>query len=53
MTQRQEVSFNVYNKTADVISTNATFPFNAIDFNKGGGNYNTTTSRYTFAVAGN
>ena len=52
MTQRQEVSFNVYNKTANVIS-NATFPFDIIDFNTGGGTYDTTTSRFTFAVAGN
>ena len=50
MTQRQEVSFNVYNKTANTVSNGATFPFDIIDFNTGGGTYNTTTLRYTFAT---
>ena len=41
----------MYNKTADVISY-ATFPFDIIDFNTGGGTYDTTTLRYTFGVTG-
>jgi hypothetical protein len=53
MTQRQEVSFNVYNKTAGIVSNGQTFPFDIIDFNTGGGTYDTTNLRYTFAVAGN
>ena len=52
MTQRQEVSFNVYNRTANVISGTNTFQFNVIDFNKGGGTFNTSNYRYTFGVAG-
>ena len=52
MTQRQEVSFNVYNKTANTISNGQTFPFDIIDFNTGGGTYDTTTLRYTFGVTG-
>jgi hypothetical protein len=52
MTQRQEVSFNVYNKTADTVANGQTFPFDIIDFYTDGGTYDTTTLRYTFAVAG-
>jgi len=52
MTQRQEVSFNVYNKTANTVSNGQTFPFDIIDFNTGGGTYDTTTLRYTFGVTG-
>ena len=52
MTQRQEVSFNVYNKTANTVSNGQTFPFDINDFNTGGGTYDTTTLRYTFGVTG-
>ena len=52
MTQRQEVRFNVYNKTANILSTGVNMPYDVIDFNEGGGTYDTTTHQYTFSVAG-
>jgi hypothetical protein len=52
MTQRQEVRFNVYNRTANIISTGVNMPYDIIDFNEGGGIYDTTTYQYTFSVAG-
>ena len=52
MTQRQEVRFNVYNKTANILSTGVNMPYDVIDFNEGGGTYDTTTYQYTFSVAG-
>ena len=50
MTQRQEVRFNVYNRTANIISTGVNMPYDIIDFNEGGGTYDTTTYQYTFSV---
>ena len=52
MTQRQEVRFNVYNKTANILSTGVNMPYDVIDFNEGGWTYDTTTYQYTFSVAG-
>ena len=51
MTQRQEVRFNVYNRTANIISNGLNMPYDVIDFNEGG-IYDTSTYQYTFSVAG-
>jgi len=52
MTQRQEVRFNVYNRTDNIISNGVNMPYDVIDFNEGGGTYDTSTYQYTFSVAG-
>ena len=52
MTERQEVRFNFYNKSADIIGRDVTFPFNEVDFNEGGGTYDLSTYEYTIPVDG-
>jgi hypothetical protein len=52
MTQRQEVRFNVSDKTANTISNGVNMPYDVIDFNEGGGIYDVTTYQFTFSVAG-
>jgi hypothetical protein len=39
-------------KTNLSISSGLSMPYNVIDFNEGGGSYDTSTYRYTFSVAG-
>ena len=48
MTLRQEVRFNVYSRTANIISTGVNMPYDVIDFNEVGGTYDTSTYQYTF-----
>jgi len=52
MTQRQEVSFKVYNKSNNTISDKNTLPFNIIDFIQGDGTYDTTDYKYIVQNAG-
>ena len=52
MTERQEVRFNFYNKSADIISNDVNMPFDEIDFNEGGGTYDLSTYEYTIPVSG-
>jgi hypothetical protein len=35
-----------------IISSGSSMLYDVIDFNEGGGTYDTTTYRYTFSVAG-
>lgn len=52
MTERQEVRFNVYGKNNTIVSNGTGMKYDLIDFNVGGGSYDTSTYKYTVAVAG-
>ena len=51
MTEREIISFNVYNETTNTASNGNTLPFNKIDFNIGG-DFDTSSYQYTFLKSG-
>ena len=52
MTEREKVCFKAYGKSNSVGGSGTSLPYNIIDFNIGGGSYNTSTYKYTVGVAG-
>ena len=52
MSERTQVRFKVYSQSSGLLGADINLPYNLIDFNVGGGTYDTTNYTYTIPING-